>query len=179
MTGPRRQLRRVAAAAEGVGARAYARLWRTPLLGDNPPSWPPVRHPFQVLMMGGAVLSGVVGMLATDGPPSLQRTLDGPLLILWQLSLAVCGLLGLIAAVMARRDGLWSILLERLALLVVGPLALLYAVVLIKQTSGAGMYTGTWAGGFGLACLARAVQVQAMLRWMRVNRLRMERAGRS
>jgi hypothetical protein len=129
-----------------------------------------VRHPFQVLMMAGCVWSGVFGMVGRGTPPSLARTLDSPVLFVWFAALVACGALAVAAAITATRDQLWSMLLERLALLVVGPLALVYAAVLTKATGPAGVVAGAWAAGFGLACLVRAGQVQQSLSWLRGNR---------
>lgn len=150
--------------------------WRKrPVLTDTPPSWPPVRHPFQVLMMAGCVWSGLFGMLGRGTPPSLQSVLDGPVLFAWFASLVMCGVVAVAAALVATHDQLWSMLLERLALFVVGPLALVYAIVLTIVAGPPGVVASAWAGGFGLACLVRAGQVQQSLSWLRWNRHRVER----
>lgn len=125
-------------------------------------------------MMAGAVWSGVFGMLGAGTPPSLARTLDRPLLLTWYGALVVCGALAVAAAVTATRDPLWAMLLERLSLFVVGPMALVYSVVLSAVTGPAGVVAAAWAVGFGLACIVRGGQVQQSLSWLRWNRIHEE-----
>jgi hypothetical protein len=161
-------------ARRGALRKLGARFRRKPVLTEVAPSWPPVRHPFQVLMMAGCVWSGLFGMLGRGTPTSLARVLDFPVLFLWFAALVACGGLAVAAAITATRDQLWSMLLERLALFVVGPLALVYSVVLTATAGGAGVVAGAWAGGFGLACLVRGAQVQQSLSWLRWNRHRVE-----
>jgi hypothetical protein len=144
-------------ARRGALRKLGARFRRKPVLTEVAPSWPPVRHPFQVLMMAGCVWSGLFGMLGRGTPTSLARVLDFPVLFLWFAALVACGGLAVAAAITATRDQLWSMLLERLALFVV-----------------AGVVAGAWAGGFGLACLVRGAQVQQSLSWLRWNRHRVE-----
>lgn len=174
MTGWQRVRRGALRPIDVLAARLVRRWHRRPQLTDTPPSWPPVRHPFQVLMMAGCVWSGLFGMLGRGAPPSLREVLDAPVLFVWFTALVCCGGLAVAAAITATRDQLWSMLLERLALFVVGPMALVYAVVLTIATGPAGVVAGAWAGGFGLACLVRAGQVQQSLSWLRWNRNRVE-----
>jgi hypothetical protein len=144
------------------------RWWRrAPLLSDTPPSWPPVRHPMQVFLMAASVESGILGLLITDTPPSLSAALGYVLLTVWQLTLLISGLLGLAAAFVAHRDGLWSMLLERVALFAVGPMALVYAFVVTSASWPASTFAASITGGYGLACIARLVQLQRTLNWMR------------
>lgn len=134
-------------------------------MGKRPPSWPPVRHPMQVFLMAASVQAGVAGMVLTGATPSLAAVIDRPLLAVWYVVLIVGGLMGLLSAWLVRRDGMWSMLLERLALSVVGPLSILYAVIVLKFNGTAAAYTFSMGVGFGLACIARAYQVHWNIQW--------------
>lgn len=126
----------------------------------------------QVFLMASSIVSGTIGLLVSDTPPSLAHTLGAVMLVVWQLSLAVSGVLGIVAAIMAKRDGLWSMLLERLALLMVAPLSLVYGAVVLGAGGWAAVNAASITGGYGLACIARAVQVQRTLSWLRASRER-------
>lgn len=148
------------------GAALFAR-WHAANLEGQPtaPSWPPVRHPFQVFLMGASVVSGAVGLIVVGSSPSLARVLDEPTLALWQLGLAISGVLGLVAAAKARTDEAWSMLLERLALLVIGPYACIYGLI-IATNGAAGLAAAPIITGYGTACLWRAWQVHRRLKWV-------------
>lgn len=150
------------------GAALFARWHAAHLEGEQPtpPSWPPVRHPFQVFLMGASVVSGAVGLIVVGSSPSLARVLDEPTLLLWQVGLAVSGVLGLVAAVKARSDEAWSMLLERLALLVIGPYACIYGLIIANQNGPAGLAVAPIITGYGTACLWRAWQVHRRLKWV-------------
>lgn len=137
---------------------------RVPVVGDSPPSWPPVRHPHQVFLMAASVQSGVLGMLI-GAPSSLEQALHPILLLVWQGTVAVCGLVGLWSAVIAKRMPITSMLLERVSLFTVGSFALVYAVVVQSRNGSAAIVTSSFIGGYGLACLARLLQVNRQLRW--------------
>jgi hypothetical protein len=149
------------------GAALFNRWHAANLEGTQPtaPSWPPVRHPFQVFLMGASVVSGSVGLIVAGTSPSLARVLDSPTLLLWQLGLAISGVLGLVAAVKARSDEAWSMLLERLALLVIGPYACIYGLI-VGTTSPGGLAVAPILTGYGTACLWRAWQVHRRVKWV-------------
>lgn len=124
----------------------------------------------QVFLMAASIVSGTVGLLVSDTPPSLAHTLGAVMLVVWQLSLAVSGMLGCIAAVMARKDGLWSLLLERLALFMVAPLSIVYGVVIVSAGGWGAVNAASITCGYGFACVARYVQVERTLSWVRSSR---------
>ena len=132
------------------------------------PSWPPVRHPHQLFLMAASLVSGAVG-LAYGGAASsgTVRTLLPPALVLvWQLTLVVSGTLGLLAAVLAYRDGVLSLLMERIALGSVGVLACVYALATQMTVGLPAVHIAAMTGGYGMACLVRMAQVHQVLRWL-------------
>lgn len=119
--------------------------------------------------MGASVWSGALGLIYGGGSAVVQSLLPPPLVLLWQVTLLVSGFLGIGAAVLALRDPVTSLLLERIALVMVGSFAVIFGGVTQWKLGTDGLYVAAMTGGYGLACLARVWQVNQTLSWMRAR----------
>jgi hypothetical protein len=129
------------------------------------PSWPPVTHPFQVGTFGAFVALGS-GWLIAASTESLKTLMPPAVMYGWFCVLVVCGSLGLVAAVTARRDVALSVLTERLALLGIAVFAVIYVGALATVQGLAG-----WGGIvpfsiYAAASVWRLTQVQRWVRWL-------------
>lgn len=127
------------------------------------PAWPPVRHPHEVFLMAASVLAGVMGLAAGVRPDSINAAVPFAFVIAWQVTLVICGTCTLLAAWFAKRDALWSLLLERIGCAGVGIFALLYAATIAMRHPDTGLYSICFIAGYGIACLVRWRQVQITL----------------
>lgn len=93
----------------------------------NPPEWPPTRHPFEVAAIVVFLVVGVLG-LCGEGTFTLAQFLSDPILIVWLIGLVLSASLGGVAAVVATRLPILSLLCERLFLIGVGSFAVLYVI---------------------------------------------------
>lgn len=130
------------------------------------PSWPPVRHPHQVYLMVSCALAGTIGLVIQTGAPSVQHTIDPVMYAIWNATLVAAGVLGLLAAWFARRDGVLSLLLERICHTIVGPASLLYGILVAVNQGPRSAFAVFMTVGFGLACLERLRECWVTIKWL-------------
>lgn len=132
------------------------------------PSWPPVRHPFQVMAFVVFVILGGGWMLGDSSRAMVQYL--GTWAVVWDTTLIILALSGVIAAVTARRDEALSLLLERIALMGTGLFSFMYALAISVNNISA--WPWVTASIFGLlmpiACGWRFSQVQKRIAWLRL-----------
>jgi len=130
------------------------------------PSWPPVRHPHQLYLMAACVCAGTTGLVVQAGAQSIKSELPSALYLVWNLTLVLSGASCILAAWFARRDGVLSLLLERLGLSVVSPASLLYGFLLVRSQGEAAAFAAFMTIGFGIACLERLRECWVTIIWL-------------
>lgn len=131
---------------------------------DQPPAWPPVRHPFQVSSFGVFLTLGA-GWALSGSSAVLTGLVGTPWVYMWPPILVLAGICGFISAMYARRDEGLSLLTERVALVVVGGFCLVYTMAMLAETG-----LVSWVGEliftfFLVACVWRYKQVRDRIKW--------------
>lgn len=130
------------------------------------PTWPPMRHPFEVAAIVAFWLIGLFGM-AGAGSGTLALVLPVPFLLAWHGSLVVAATMGAMSAALAVRQPLTALLCERLFLFGVGPLALVYAAALLSVSGRRAAVPVVYFTVYAVAAFVRLWQAQVYLRWRR------------
>lgn len=141
----------------------------------NPPEWPPTRHPFEVAAIAVFLVVGVLGLFG-EGTFTLAQFLSGPVLVVWFVGLVLSAALGGVAAAVATRWPILSLLCERLFLIGVGSFAVLYVIAAISRGdlwNHPTVIPGTVSAVFSVALFTayavaafwRLWQVQTYLHW--------------
>jgi len=118
------------------------------------------RNPFEVLMLGWSVLSGVYFLFFEPPPGSITEDLPPLVVITWYTLLCIGGLVGLVGVWL--RSLTLSLLVERAAMLIVAPSALLYTVALFSLS-------GSPVRAFGSASIVLTFAVSSLIRFIRIN----------
>jgi hypothetical protein len=141
---------------------------RDPLTGV-----PPSRHPFQFWALTACFLSGVASAIGPGKPGTMQELLPDYMVDLWGWTMMVGGLLGLIAGFW--KDRITGLLMERLALLTIGGVTLVYGVVVLAVGGLGATTAGTFCLSMSVASFWRVVHVNRELRtlsrWIEQNEL--------
>lgn len=118
------------------------------------------RNPFEVLMLIWATLSGFYFLFFATPPGSITEDIPRWVVTAWYILLCTGGLVGLV--------GVWlksltlSLLVERAAMLIVSPSALLYAVALFSLS-------GSRLRVFGLTGAVLIFALSSFIRFVRIN----------
>lgn len=123
-----------------------------------------MQHPFEVAAAVAFWIIGVVG-LAGYGAASLVQVLPPIVLVLWQVGLVVASSLGAAAAMLARRQPLLALLCERIFLMGVAPLALVYAAAVLARSGVGGVVPAVYFTVYAVAAGVRLWQAQRYLTW--------------
>lgn len=122
------------------------------------------RHPHAIFLSALATLSGATLLMGREGSP-LESTLPHELVDLWAVMLVATGAITFVGSCM--RDRLTGLLLERAAQTPLGVLALVYALVAfayVEQFTIVFVFPIAVTIGFGIACIARVIQIHKTLR---------------
>lgn len=117
------------------------------------------RHPFEVSFFVAAVIAGAGGLIFGQTSTALSRLLPAWEVTIWDSALLVGGILGLVATCSKFP---FSLLIERVALLLFGGLLLTQGIAI-----AAGLLftpTGLLMVGFAVACHVRVIQITRDLR---------------
>lgn len=124
------------------------------------------RHPFQILLLAASAVSGA-GSVFNFGPPaSLLVYMPDYAVRMWGLINLIAGVLGLLGAVWP--DRIMGLIMERLALAALSFPTLIYGVLVYARNGSAAWTAAVFAIGFGVACIARGIQVSLELRRQRL-----------
>ena len=141
-----------------------------PRPGDQAPSWPPVRHPFQVSSFGAFAALGA-GWWLTQPHSPVDAVLLSWMVPLWNGILVVSGALGMLSALISRRYEAISLLTERSALTGVGGYCALYVVALLDLDGwGKSWYLIVTFAFMGVGATWRLWQVQRRVNWRKRGR---------
>lgn len=122
---------------------------------------PARRHPHQVFIGGLCVVAGAPALLGKTQPSSLAASLPAWLLAVWSLVLAVGGVLVVAAAIV--RAPLRGLYLEAAAHLPLAVMTIAYGSALVAVNGVRGVSAAAIVFGFGVAEIARFVQVTRTL----------------
>lgn len=115
------------------------------------------RNPYAVFLLGASVLTGISGLISPQRTSPVVAHLLAPWeLTAWYVGLVVSGGVAL-GGLFAR--GLTSLLVERVALVVLASLSAMYAVAVAAQGGASLSFAAAVAGSFALASGARVWQI--------------------
>ncbi len=122
------------------------------------------RNPFEVLMLVACVATGTVGLFE----PSSTSNVITTLLPTWEVTtwyggLAVGGLVGLVGVFL---NGVLSLLVERVGLIMLTCLTLAYSTAVVTQVGIRGTLPALFTGLFAIACAIRFVYITTDLKRM-------------
>lgn len=115
------------------------------------------RSPFELYLLAACVLSGLSGLIA---PSSLSLAV-AQLLPTWVVTAWCAGLVigGSISILGVLRRGLQSLLIERVGLIALTGLTLLYSVSIVTLAGPRATFAALFVAAFGAACVARFWQI--------------------
>lgn len=123
------------------------------------------RGPFEVFMLVAVFVSGLAGLV---NPMRSGRVIAESLphwgQLVWYGGLAVAGALALAGALTSR---LWSLLVERGGLLMLGVLCVAYSAAIVVVAGLTVAFSAVLTVGLSAACVARVRQINADIR--RIN----------
>jgi hypothetical protein len=116
------------------------------------------RTPFELFFLIVCVLSGGNGLVNPHGGSSVVNAfLPGWEVVLWYSGLAVGGIVGLLGVLAA---GVVSLLVERVALVLLAGLTLTYSAALLVQVGERGVFVALIVASFTAGCIARIMMIQ-------------------
>lgn len=114
------------------------------------------RHPFQTFLLSLCVVSGIPLAFGVSTAQSIEATLPPWMAVSWGISLSVGAALGLAGSYWPRQRYAAALTLERVGLVIAGPAATVYAVVIFVYGWPGGVVAGLITLAFGASCLKRA-----------------------
>jgi len=114
------------------------------------------RHPFQIYLLMLCAVSGIPLVFGVETAGSVNALLPDWAGFTWGLSLSLGSALGIVGAYWPRSHIATALTLEEISMLIVGPSAMLYAVLIALYIGWSGTVTVLIVAGFGLAALTRA-----------------------
>lgn len=112
--------------------------------------------PFEVWLLGAAVIAGVGGLVNPGASRAVARVLPDWQLYTWYSGLIVTAGIALLGVVLRSLLGL---LLERAGLVLLAALTVIYAIAIVAAGGEPLTLSAALAASLGCACLARAWQI--------------------
>lgn len=137
---------------------------------------PAARYPADpraVFVLGASVLAGVTAIVVQSSPPTLEALLPRWGVILWGISLVFGSALTLFGMALKGPDG---IQLEQLGSVILGVATAYYAVLVLFTVGTPAIMPVSITLAWGIACLLRAGQLQALLK-RAINAVEEDRSG--
>lgn len=119
------------------------------------------RHPFQTYLLALCTASGLPLLAGRPNSGSVEETLPLIVAIAWGLILCVGAGVALLGSHWPVRDNrgpgayATALMLERIGLALVGPGALVYAVIIVGAAGLKGLFVAAVVAGFGWAAIVR------------------------
>lgn len=120
------------------------------------------RNSFEIFLLASCVLSGTTSLFGDAEPSTLQRALDAWMVVAWALLLTLGGGAGLFG--IALRSASWGLLVERIGMYLLAGASLAYGIAVIVANGKAALFAGLFTIAFGLAAVARAIQITRTVR---------------
>lgn len=114
------------------------------------------RHPFQTYLLFLCAISGIPLAFGVKTAGSVEALLPEWAALTWGLCLAGGSVLGLTGSYWPKRHYATALTVERIGLLIVGPAALLYSVLIAIYIGFSGTVTVLIVAAFGFSALLRA-----------------------
>ena len=128
--------------------------WQSPTIAYTDPLTAG-RHPFQVYLLSLALVSGIVQLIGSEPPSTLEDNLPETVVLIWSWMLVIGAFLGLSGSLWRKRSYATGLTVERIGLFATGVSAIIYGGFIL--TLGVpGIVAGAITAGFGWACLIRA-----------------------
>jgi hypothetical protein len=118
-------------------------------------------HPFQLWILGACALTGLGLLLDEPAPNAIEASMPRPFVIIWAVSLGICGVLGITAALW--RDAGTALILERASMIPLGGMFIVYAIAITHYAPNESARARLIAF-LGVAALWRGVQVWRKIR---------------
>jgi len=115
------------------------------------------RNPFEVLTLSWAVFVGASFTFGTPTPGSFTEDLPTWAVTTWYILLCIGGLVGLVGVWL--RNLALSLLVERAAMLIVSPSALLYSMALLSLGGARAVVYGSLTMAFAIASFVRIIRI--------------------
>ena len=120
------------------------------------------RHPFETYTLYLAILTSVPSLLSiTPRPGSISDVLPDPVAFAWNAFLLLGAVLAL--AGIYWRERATGLVMEQLGLGLVGVTSLIYVACVLFILGLSGALACAIVGGFGISCLRRYWQIQAIV----------------
>lgn len=124
------------------------------------------RDPMELMLLGLCLLSGLSSLLGNDPPTSVEQTMPGWLVVVWNAALTAAGAVGVVGNLWPGAFG--TALLVRAAglLIAFGPAAA-YAVAALSFAGTTALFPAGLIAAFAAACLWKARHLTQDLRTLR------------
>lgn len=119
------------------------------------------RNPFEVFMLVWCVFVGSTLLLGAPKPGSVQELLSPWMVTTWCILLCIGGLVGLVGV--WTRELILSLLVERVAMIVISPSGVLYSVAIFVKAGSVGAPAASIVMAFAIAALGRLIRIQGYL----------------
>lgn len=124
------------------------------------------RDPMELMLLGLCLLSGLSSLVGNDPPTSVEQTMPGWLVVVWNVALTAAGAVGVVGNLWPGAFG--TALLVRAAglLIAFGPAAA-YAVAALSFAGATALFPAGLIAAFAGACLWKARHLTQDLRTLR------------
>ena len=119
------------------------------------------RSPFELWLLAAALVSGIGGLAMPGSPSRVTAGLPPWAQIVWYAGLAVSGALGMTGAMSSR---LWSLYVERGALVMLAGLLTVYTVAIVATVKPSLAFGAVLTASLIPACVVRVRQINADVR---------------
>jgi hypothetical protein len=124
------------------------------------------RDPMELMLLGLCLLAGLSSLLGNDPPSSVEQTMPGWLVVVWNAALTVSGAVGVVGNMWPGALGT-GLLVRAAGLLVAFGPAGAYAVAALSFAGLAALFPAGLVAAFAGACLWKAQHLTQDLRTLR------------